>query len=145
MMWPELAELPCRVLHDPMMWHGEFFRMKCWVFDRSGHRPSMANWAIEVNRRSRFMRSFYFADRDLRDRVILTIAMCAIVLFLIGPWFELPDQTVQFLIGPGFNSQARSTVSGQCDSWPMSLAPTNGDLGWWGKNLIEEKNARWLL
>jgi hypothetical protein len=75
------------------------------------------------------MRSFYFADRDLRDRVILTIAMCAIVLFLIGPWFELPGQTVRFFIGPGFNSQARSTVSGQCDSWPMSLAPTNGDLG----------------
>jgi hypothetical protein len=42
------------------------------------------------------MRSFYFADRDLRDRVILTIAMCAIVLFLIGPWFEPPGQTVRF-------------------------------------------------
>ena len=75
------------------------------------------------------MRSFYFADRDLRDRVISTIAMCAIVLFLIGLGFKPPAKQCDFFIGPGFNSQAGSPVLGQCDSWPMSLAPTNGELG----------------
>ena len=63
-------------------------------------------------------RSCYFVDRDLRDRVNL-----------VGRGFEPRTEQYDFFIGPGFDSQARSPVSGQCDPWPMSLAPTNGELG----------------
>ena len=99
-------------------------------------------------------RSCYFIDHDLRDRVNLLIAIYAIVLFhrsritrswyfidcdlrdrfnLVGPGFKPQTKQYNIFIGPGFDSQARLPVSGQCDSWPMSLAPTNGKLRWWGK------------
>ena len=68
------------------------------------------------------MRSCYFVDRDLRDHVNL-----------VGRGFEPRAEQYDFCIYPGFDSQARSPVSGQCDPWPMSLAPTNGELGWCGK------------
>ena len=76
--------------------------------------------------------SCYFVDCDLRDRVNL-----------IGPGFEPRTEQYEFFIGPGFDSQARSPVSGQCDPWPMSLAPTNGELGWCEKKTSwEEKKPR---
>jgi hypothetical protein len=73
----------------------------------------------------------YFVDHDLRDRVNL-----------VGRGFEPWTKQYDFCIGPGFDSQARSPVSGQCDPWPMSLAPTNGELGWCGKNLMGKNTAR---
>ena len=44
------------------------------------------------------MPSFYFTDRNLRDRVISTIAMCAIMIFLIGPWFKPQANQCDFLL-----------------------------------------------
>ena len=102
-----------------MMWSGEIF-FRSLERSRSGRRPSTAIYAIVIIRRSRFTRSYYFADRDSRDRVISSITIYVIVLFLVGPGFEpWPNSTI-FFIGPGFDSQARLPVSGQCDSWPMS-------------------------
>ena len=80
------------------------------------------------------MRSFYFADRDLRDRVILTIAMCAIVLFLIGPWFEPPAKQCDFLLVLGSIPRRdrlfqASVIHGLCHSlswkcWRHVTSPT---------------------
>ncbi len=50
------------------------------------------------------MWSCYFADRDLRDGVILA-----------GPRFEPRAKQYYLFIGPGFDSQARLPVSGQYD------------------------------
>ncbi len=82
----------------------------------------MAIYAIVLIRRSWFTRSCSFADRNSRDRVISSIAIYVIVLFLVGPGFEPRPNSMIFFIGPGFNSQARLPVSGQCDSWPMSMS-----------------------
>ena len=54
-------------------------------------------------------------------------------------WF--PDLAAWFFVGPGFDSQTRSPVSGLWYPWPMSLAPTIRGSGWlcrkikpsWGK------------
>ena len=46
----------------------------------------------------------YFVDSNLRDRVNL-----------VGRGFEPRTKQYDFWIGPGFDSQARSPVSGQCD------------------------------
>ena len=101
--------------------------------DRS--KSPIAIYAIILFCRSRSTWSCYFDDRDVRDRVIFNWSVV-----------RTPGQPVRVFIGPGFNSQARSPVSGQCDSWPMSLAPTNGELGWWGKKTsLRKKNASWLL
>ena len=76
--------------------------------------------------------SCYFIDRNLRDRVNL-----------VGRGFEPRTKQYDIFIGPGFNSQPRSPISGQCDPWPKSLAPTNGELGWCEKKTSwEEKHAR---
>ena len=114
-----------------MMWPGQ-------IFFRS---PEQSNFLIglAVVRRWRFTRLYYFADHDLHDRVISPITIYVIMLFLVGPGFEPRPNSTIFFIGPGFNSQARLPVSGQCDSWPMSLTPTNGELGWWEKNLMGGK------
>ena len=56
----------------------------------------------------------------MRDRVISSIAIYMIVLFLFGPGFKPQPNSMIFFIGPGFDSQARLPVSGQCDSWPIS-------------------------
>ena len=120
-----------------------------WPSSVDGDLSDRTNLPIAI------MRSCYFADRDVHDCINSPIVIYAIVLFrrswfmwscyLVGPGFEPRPNSMIFFIGPGFNSQARSPVSGQCDSWPMSLAPTNGELGWWGeKTSWEEKNARWL-
>ncbi len=72
-------------------------------------------------------RSCYFADRNLCDRVISLIAIYVIMLFLVGPRFEPWPNSMIFFIGPGFDSQARLSVSGQCDSWPMSESNKTGN------------------
>ena len=68
----------------------------------------------------RFKRSCYFADCNLHDRVIFADRNLCDHVILAGPRFEPRAKQYNLFIGPGFNSQARSPVSGQCDSWPMS-------------------------
>ncbi len=51
------------------------------IFDRSGRRPSTAIYAIVLIPQSQVTRLYYFADRNLRDRIISPIAIYAIVLF----------------------------------------------------------------
>ena len=128
-----------------MIWSGEiFFRSleqsnfrSVWLSSVDGElsdrsKSPIAIYAIILFRRLRSTWSCcYFDNRDVRDRVIFNWSVV---------W--TPGQPVQCFIGPGFNSQAGSPVSGQCDSWPMSLAPTNGELGWWGKTLIEGKKMQ---
>ncbi len=93
-----------------MMWSGE-------IFFRSLERLNFRLvWPLSV-------------DGDLRDCNNLPIAIYVIVLFLVGLRFKPRPNSMIFFIGPGFDSQARLSVLGQCDSWPMSLAPTNGELG----------------
>ena len=94
--------------------------LKDWIFDWSVHHPLMAIYAIVILPIPIYMimlfcqlrstRSCDFVDRDLRDHVIL-----------VGPSFEPRAKQCNFFIDPGFDSQARLPVSGQCDSWPMSL------------------------
>ncbi len=106
-----------------MMWSGEiFFRslersnfLSVWPSSVDGDLSDRINLPIAI------MRSCYFVDRDVRDRVVSPIAIYVIVLFLVGPGFEPWPNSRIFFIGPGFDIQARSPVSGQCDSWPMSL------------------------
>ncbi len=142
------ALLSCRNSHVGstwswyMMWSGEIFfrsleRSNFWsVWPSSGNLSNRINspiaiYAIVFFRRLRFTQLCYFVDRDLRDRVIL-----------VGRRFKPWAKQCNIFIGPGFDSQARLPVSGQCDSWPMSLAPTNGELGWWKKNLMGGKKKR---
>ena len=153
------------------MWPGQIssdrFQLNDQIFDQSGHHPLIAIYAIVLYRRLQFTLLCYITNHNLRNRlistnrdlcdcVILPIAICTIVLFcrlqFMWSWYfsrskvRTPGQPVQFFIGPGFDSEARLPVSGQCDSWPMSLAPTNGELGWWEKNLMGgKKHAMWLL
>ena len=47
-------------------------------------------------------------DRGLCDRVNF-----------VGRGFERRTKQYEFCIGPGFDSQARSPVAGQCDPWPV--------------------------
>ena len=89
----------------------------------------IAIYAIVFFCRSQFMQLCYFVDRDLRDRVILADRDLRDHVILVGPRFEPRAKQYDLFIGPGFDSQARLPISGQCDSWPMSLAPTNGELG----------------
>ena len=128
-----------------------------WPSSVDGDLSDRANSLIAI------MQSCYFADHDVRDCInlpiaiytivlfrrsqftwscFLPIAIYVIVLFLVGPGFEPRPNSTIFFIGPGFDSQARSPVSGQCDSWHMSLAPINGELGWWGKNLMGGKKCK---
>ncbi len=84
------------------------------ILDRSGHRPSIAIYAI-----------FLFRRFQLRDRVFSLIAIYTIMLFcdcnlrdrviLPGPRFKPRAKQYNFFIGPGFNSLARLPVSEQCD------------------------------
>ena len=117
------------------MWqHNLLSTRSCYFVDRDLHdrvNLSIAIYAIVLFHRSRITRSWYFIDRDLRDR-----------FNLIGPGFEPRTKQYNIFIGPGFDSQARLPVSGQCDSWPMSLAPTNGELGWCGKTPHGKITAR---
>ncbi len=130
-----------------IMWSGEiFFRS----LERSNFRsvwPSsvhgdlrdcnnlpIAIYAIVLFCRLRFMRSCYFANRDSRDRVISSIVIYVIVLFLVGPRFEPRPNSMIFFIGPGFDSPARLPVSGQCDSWPMSGPVSDANFNPWSNN-----------
>ena len=122
LVWPSSVDgdLSDRI-NSPIAIMRSCYFADCDVRDRIN--LPIASYAIVLFCRSRFTWSCSFADRDLRDRVILSIAIYAIVLFLVGPGFEpRPNSTICF-IGPGFDSQTRLPVSGQCDSWPMSLAP----------------------
>ena len=107
-----------------MMWSGEIFFRSLERSNFYSVWPSsvVGDLSDRINSPIAMLRSCYFADRDSRDRVISLIAIYVIVLFLVGPGFEpRPNSTIIF-IGPGFDSQARLPVSGQCDSWPMSSA-----------------------
>ncbi len=88
------------------------------------------NLSNRINLPIAIMRSCYFANCDVRNR-INSFADCDLCDRVIFSWSRVrtPAKQCDFFIGPGFDSQARSPVSGQCDSLPMSLAPTNGELG----------------
>ena len=75
------------------------------------------------------MQSCYFVDHDFRDCVDFVDHDLRDRVNFVGPGFEPRTKHRDIFIGPGFNSQARSPISGQCDPWPMSLTPTNGELG----------------
>ena len=81
--------------------------------------------------------STYFLQSHDHVHVFFTIYAIALFCtsqfswsqYFAGPGFE--PWTMQDLIfmGPGFNSRARMPVSGQVNSWPMSLASRSEDQG----------------
>ena len=118
--------------------------LSVWPSSVSGDLSDRINLLIAIMRSSYFadrdvrnrinspiaiMQSCYFADCNVRDRINLPIAIYAIVLFRRSQFtwsyyfsrskVQTPGQTVQFFIGPGFDSQARLPVPGHRDSWPM--------------------------
>ncbi len=120
------------LVHDVriMMWPGQIssnlFKLNNQIFDWSGHHRLIAIYAIVLFRRSWFTQSCYFADRDLRDHVILA-----------GPRFKPRAKQYDFLLvlcsipRPDRLFQA-SVIHGLCQSPPI----------WW-KNLTGGKKTSW--
>jgi hypothetical protein len=102
-----------------MMWPGHISSDLFRSISRSDLQVEQSNfWSVWLSSVSHdphgsmillFKRSYYFDDRDLRDHVNL-----------VGRGFQPRTNQYDFCIGPGFDTQARLPVSGQCDLWPMS-------------------------
>jgi hypothetical protein len=120
----ELALFPCRALHDPGTWCQDDDVTRFRSFQVETIKTLIGQLCPFKLKRSKLWsysyvprggmillstRSWYFIDRDFRDRVNF-----------LDPRFEPRTKQYDISIGPGFNSQAILPVSDQCDSWPMS-------------------------
>jgi hypothetical protein len=92
------------------VWPSSVVRQTCstWWHDFAVHAIVLFHW-------SRFTRSCYFIDRDLRDRDNL-----------VGRGFELRTEQYDFLIGPGFDPRPdrlfqASVIRDLCHSPPQMV------------------------
>ncbi len=122
-----------------MMWSGEiFFRSlersnfwSAWPSSIDGdlcyrNNSPIAIHAIVLFCRSQFMRSYYFADCDLRDRVISSIAIYVIVLFSLVQGSNTGQTVRSFLLVLGSIPRPdrlfwTSVIHGLCHSPPQMV------------------------